>query len=144
MKCKSKRRGFKIHCTVKFLKQRPCLREVSPEGCECWTPSLDSPSRLGGRSQPCALTTVPSVFSFFALGELSNLDPRPFRFRFSLTTPTAGDFMGWGGRVRVHRLCMRPTRLQANQIAGVDTWQPIIGGSPPTQAPLLRLNPGTA
>ena len=95
---------------VNFLKQRPCLREVSPEGCECWTPSLDSPGRLGGRSQPCALTTVPSVYSFFALGELSNLDPRPFIFRFSLTTPTAGDFMGWAGGRRVHRLRMRPTR----------------------------------
>ena len=64
-----------MHCKVKFLKQRTGLREVTPEGCECRTPSLDSPGRLGGRSQPCALATVPSVFSFFAFGELSNLDP---------------------------------------------------------------------
>ena len=64
-----------MHCKDKLLKQRTGLREVTPEGCECRTPSLDSPGRLGGRSQPCALATVPSVFSFFAFGELSNLDP---------------------------------------------------------------------
>ena len=38
--------------------------QVTPEGCECWTPSLDSPGRLGCRSQPCALATVQSVFYF--------------------------------------------------------------------------------
>ena len=118
LKCNSKRRGFKIHCTVKFLKQRPCLREVTPEGCECWTPSLDSPGRLGGRSQPCILATVPSIFSFFAFGDLSNLDPRPLRFRFGLTTPTAGAFAGWSvgeGSSPAHapNSASRPIRLQA-------------------------------
>lgn len=99
-----------MHCKVKFLKQRTGLREVTPEGCECRTPSLDSPGRLGGRSQPCALATVPSVFSFFAFGELSNLDPRSLTFRFSLTTPTAAAFMGGGGGGRAYRARMRPTR----------------------------------
>ena len=118
-----------MHCKVKFLKQRTGLREVTPEGCECRTPSLDSPSRLGGRSQPCALATVPSVFSFFAFGELSNLDPRSLTFRFSLTTPTAAAFMGGGGGVSIARACAQ-LGLAANQMAGADTWQPIIGGSP--------------
>ena len=34
MKWNSKRRGAKIHCKVKFLKQRTGLREVTPEGCD--------------------------------------------------------------------------------------------------------------
>ena len=37
---------------------------------------------------------------------------------------------GGRGGAGVHRRRMRPTRLTANQIAGADTWQPIIGGSP--------------
>ena len=109
-----------MHCKVKLLKQRTGLREVTPEGCECRTPSLDSPSRLGGRSQPCALATVPSVFflpspsvSWAILTQYSwdsdSAWPRPQGVLL------LGGGRGWGGcpsRVHAPNSASRPIRLQ--------------------------------
>lgn len=88
------------------------------------------------------------LFSSVSCAILTN--PRLLGFRFSLTAPPAV-----AARGATARACAQ-LGLAANQIAGADTWQPIIGGSGRAcrgscgGAPGLRrrrphgLNPGTA
>lgn len=100
-----------------------------PEGCECRTPSLDSLVDSEAVLSP-ELWRLCHLFSIFAFGELSNLDPRSLTFRFSLTTPTAAAFMGGGVGDGLNASACAQLGLAANPMAGADTWQPIIGGSP--------------
>ena len=92
--------------------------QVTPEGCECWAPSLNSPGRLGGRSQPCALGTVQSFFFlfFFLFSPLVSCTiltkPRTLRFSFSLTMPTAVPSRS-APREHAPNSASRPIRLQA-------------------------------
>ena len=97
--------------------------QVTPEGCECWTPSLDSPGRLGCRSQPRALATVQSGPPPPTSLSCRDQTAKTLETQFSLTAPPAVASRGATARACAH------LGLAANQIAGADTWQPIIGGS---------------